>query len=83
MITLINIWIHVLTYDPGGSSDGSQSHQHHTHSKHAAGGQHTGQRDSSVPYRQFVVYRIHANQIQLFSSEMQNTGVCTLKSNID
>lgn len=46
------VCIHALTYDPGGSSNGSQSDQHHTHSKHTAGGQHTGQRDSSVPYKQ-------------------------------
>lgn len=45
------IFVCGLTYGPDGCSDGSQGHEHHTHPDHTAGGQHTGQRDSSTPYR--------------------------------
>lgn len=45
------IFVCGLTYGPDGCSDGSQGHEHHTHPDHTTGGQHTGQRDSSTPYR--------------------------------
>lgn len=51
MVIVSCIFVCGLTYGPDGCSDGTQGHQHHTHSNHTAGSQHTGQRDSPAPYR--------------------------------